>query len=317
MYKGFVGNSSLGWYVEGEEMRKLKKNIFFLTFFFAPFFFYLKLSAVLLIGFSYNRPLQLWAHLESLEEFVSGLTETYIIYKADNDDYEKAYSQLKKRFPSVVFVRQSMQAKNKDFKEKVIFVLQKSLSKYVIFSVDDIFVKESVSLIDCVDAINHTGAYGFYLRLGKNIDFSYIHNKNFKLPPFKQINKNILIWKFKKGSYDWGYPNTVDMALYRKKDVLPIFYILPFNTPNTLESLWVHSKFFNKYGLCFEQSKIINVPLNSVQTDWTNKNMNYLSAEECLAYFNKGLRIDRSCLSSIKNRSVHMSWKPNFLKTKE
>ena len=295
----------------------IQKNKFLLICSFLSFFFYLKLSAVLLIGFSYNRPLQLWAHLESLEEFVSGLSETYIIYKADNDAYEKAYCEVKKRFPTIVFIRQSLEPNNRDFKEKILFILHKSFSKYILFSVDDIFVKESICLADCKNVLKDTAAYGFYLRLGKNIDFCYMYNKYLQQPSFKYINKNILIWQFKNGTYDWAYPNTLDMAMYRKKDILSILYRLHFNTPNTFERAWSRLKPLNKYGLCFQQSKIVNVPLNSVQTDWTNKNMNYLSAEECLIYFNKGLRIDRKFLNSMQSRSVHMSWKPNFLRIKE
>lgn len=296
---------------------RYKKSNFFLTYFFISLLFYFKVSAVLLLGFSYNRPLQLWAHLESLEEFVSGLTEICIIYKADNNDYEEAYAKVKKRFPSVLFIRQSIEPHVKDFKEKILFVLYKSLNKYVLFSVDDIFVKAPLDLTICKNALQDTNAYGFYLRLGKNIDSSYMHKKHYKLPSFKQINKNILMWEFSNSCYDWSYSNTVDMTLYRKEDVLNMILCLTFNTPNIFESKWAKLKPLNKYGLCFEQSKIINVPLNSVQTDWTNKNMNYLSAEKLLIYFNQGLRINRGPLTIIKNRSAHMSWKPNFLKIKK
>ena len=61
-----------------------------LFFFFTCFVF----SSVDLVVFSYDRPLQLFAFLESTNQFVSGLGEISIIYRYSDENYEKAYQKV-------------------------------------------------------------------------------------------------------------------------------------------------------------------------------------------------------------------------------
>ena len=37
------------------------------------------------------------------------------------------------------------------------------------------------------------------------------------------VYDTIFSWQFKSGEKDWHYPNTVDMTLYRKKDLISLF----------------------------------------------------------------------------------------------
>ena len=59
-----------------------------------------------LLIFSYDRPLQLKAYLESLQKYVTGIKGTSVIYRTSSNDFEKAYQKLKTFFPSVFFIKQ-------------------------------------------------------------------------------------------------------------------------------------------------------------------------------------------------------------------
>mgnify|MGYP006298258053 CR=1 FL=1 len=148
-----------------------------------------------LIIFSYNRPLQLYALLESVEKNVVGLSHSFVIYRAD-EPYKDAYNQVKKKFASVEFLAQGSQPKT-DFKPLTLRALEASSSNYVVFAVDDIVVKASIDLNECVRLLEQSRAYGFYLRLGLNLTQCYPYNNRAQaLPPLKKIDeqKKIYSW---------------------------------------------------------------------------------------------------------------------------
>ena len=134
------------------------------------------------------------------------------------------------------------------------------------------------------------------------------------VPPLKNLTNNICVWEFSAGTYDWAYPHTVDMTVYRTKEVLKKIEPLSFSTPNLFEGQWATVAPVRQTGLCFSQSKIINVPLNSVQQDWTNKNMNYADTGWLLELFNKNNKIDRTALKGLSWQSANAEWQPVFCK---
>ena len=68
-----------------------------------------------LIAFSFDRPMQLYALLESLEYYVNGIQNIYVICRASNDRYRSAYEQVAEAFSRVTFVWQGENPKA-DFK---------------------------------------------------------------------------------------------------------------------------------------------------------------------------------------------------------
>ena len=278
-------------------------------------FFIAKIEAAELIGFSYNRPLQLYALLESLQTYVTGLSTTHIIYRADNQDFESGYEQVKKDFPSVNFIRQSILHPRSDFKQHTLSLVYTAKAEYLLFAVDDIIVKDYVDLNLCTDLLEKYDAYAFYLRLGEHIDYCYAVNSYQGVPPLTKYPDHVRSWDFSDGLHDWNYPQTVDMTVYRKSDLIAMLTDLHFNTPNIFEGQWAaHRPALKKKGLCFEAAKIVNLPLNSVQPDWENRNMRFATAEEFLLLFNQGLKIDIQPLFRIDNRSAHMEYQPFYIR---
>lgn len=267
-------------------------------------FFYVNGSCDLIV-FSYNRPMQLLAYLESVEFYIKNLNEIRVIYRVDSE-YKDAYVQLVEKFKNIVFIKQNDVNPKEDFKQLVSAQINNLKSEYLMFAVDDIIVTNFIDLSLCIDALNKYQAYGLYLRLGKNIEHCYTENKYSGVPELKKLDDNILTWRFSSCSGDWGYPNTVDMTIYSKEYVFKTLQQLQFCNPNTLEYQWSLIKPSIEFGLCFEHSKIINIPVNIVQDAWVNWHMHIYSAKKLLEMFINGTRINWKKYYKFENKSPHV-----------
>lgn len=262
--------------------------------------------------FSYNRPLQLYALLESMERHMRGVGTVALLYRTDQE-FAEAYNEIKRQFPCIRYYKQGENPRE-DFRPLLKSILKSLSSPYIMFAVDDQMVKDKVNLCECTQLLESTGAYAFYLRLSPHITFCYSENNQQKLPEFTPVTTDVWQWSFRTGSRDWNYPNSVDMTIYRREDVVPFLGILPYDSPNTLEANWaiVGSMAKRAQGLCFEQSKVVNIPLNLVQNDWKNRTMNAYSPKELLAIFNEGKKINIDDVYQINNVSAHMEFLPSF-----
>lgn len=261
-----------------------------------------------LIIFSYNRPAQLYALLESIEKHLTGISSTTVICRASSDRYRRAYGLVEQKFSTTNFWFQG-QIPSQDFKTLTMKALQENAAKYVCFAVDDIIVKKKADLEYYTNILDHSGAYGFYLRLGKHLNYCYPMSADQALPPLRDLGHELVAFVFSTGTHDWRYPNTVDMTIYRKTDVCPVFQSLNFTNPNELEGKWaaLANKVDDRIGLCCAESVIVNIPLNIVNSSG-NRNMNIMSPETLLDLFEKGYKIDITPLYGIKNRSCHIEF---------
>ena len=268
-----------------------------------------------LVYFSYNRPLQLYALLESTEQYFTNINELHVVYRASSDAYAKAYDELFLRFPQVKPHRQS-DSPEKDFKPLTLASVfsESSRCPYVMFAVDDMIVTDHVDLAVCTKAMDRWKAYGFYLRLGQNITFCYMENRASPLPPGKVVEGGCFLWRFRDATGgDWRYPNTTDMTIYRKKAIAPHLKELDYINPNTFESLWDQRKDLDQYGICFEYSKNINLPMNIVTT-FRNRHAHLYSVKRLLTLFQRGKKIDIRTFHQVRNPSPHVPYKPRFVR---
>lgn len=267
------------------------------------------------IVMSKDRPLQLYALLESIYAYMTGIHQISVIYHVRNEQFSKAYAKVSKAFPQVEFVAQSRSNPRGDFKSIVCRVLHASQVPYVMFAVDDIVVTDTVALFECAKNLQSTGAYGFYLRLGKDITESYSDRCVSGLPGLRNVSDTMYQWTFSASSGEWRYPNSLDMTVFDRTMVLHTFEKLAFCSPNTLEGTWAAMADFSKKGLCFEQSKMINIPLNLVQIDWKNR---YMGASDCganelLLVFERGYKIDIHEMYRLPHCAPHVSHRPLFI----
>lgn len=266
-----------------------------------------------MVIFSFDRPLQLYALLESVEKYMQGLGEVVVIYRASDDQYKAAYAEVGNNFPSVRLVTQGQNPRG-DFKPLTLDAVFNTPSRYIIFAVDDIVMTDDADLSKCIELLERTGAYGFYLRMGENLNYCYSCNQPQRVPDITPVEGDVLSWTFSQGELDWGYPNTVDMTVFRKKDIEPLFRNLDYKAPNTLEGNWsCHAgSTMHRQGLCFKNSKMVNLPLNRVQNEWVNRSMD-ITPLELLKRFEQGFKLDIAPLFQIRNRSAHMEYEPTFI----
>jgi hypothetical protein len=267
-----------------------------------------------LIIFSFDRPMQLYALLESSEHYLTGIENTFVIYRSSNERFAKSYLSVKERFPGITYLKQGANPAV-DFKLLVMQALNGGASSYIIFSVDDIIVKNYADLRLCTAALEQSGAYGFYLRLAPHLDYSYAEHQLQPLPPLKKVHDEILSWVFQEGKFDWHYPNTVDMTIYRKSDVCENFERFFFTNPNSLEGIWASQgyKVMGRKGLCFTQSIVVNIPINLVQDVCQNRCENSWSTEKLLENFEQGQKINFMDLKRMQNKSCHIEYEIQFV----
>ena len=111
-----------------------------------------------LIIFSFDRPLQLYALLESVEKYFSNVGNTQVIYRYSNGEFQHGYEEIQKQFEWVTFTAQSPVTPHQDFKCLTMNALQESPNKHVLFAVDDIIVTDVVDIATCINALENHNA---------------------------------------------------------------------------------------------------------------------------------------------------------------
>ena len=265
------------------------------------------------VVFSYDRPLQLYALLESIEKRAQNYNRIHVIYRSSSAEYEQGYQKVFKRFPTACPLHESEEF-GSDFRTlffQAVFT-PSSPSEYVVFAVDDIILTHSIDFKHATSTLQQTGAYGFYFSNGHNLTFCYMQNHEQPLPPHVSLDHGVYAWQFMHGEADWRYPNTLDMGLYKKSDIEKDLRKLAFHNPTTLESRWAHKSKRKRVGLFYKSSKSVNIPLNIVSPS-TNRHNNLFTPIKLLSLFNQGLKIDIDPLLEMNNTSRHIEYTPQLI----
>ena len=274
------------------------------------------MNCIVLI-FSKDRALQLDATLRSFLFHCNDVSSLQIrvLYTASNAVFEDQYEQLRNEYNHykfIQFIREQI------FSSDVIALL--APFDYVLFLVDDnIFVRD-FNLSEVIQRLEgHPDCLGFSLRLGKNTQYCYTLDKEQRLPEFDNLGNNILEYNWTTSQYDFGYPLELSSSVYRVEDILPFISQLPFRNPNTLEVLMDQYKsMFQKEKpslLCYEQSVTFCVPMNIVQTAWSNRSsvkVQY-SPDNLAKLFDDGVRIDISAFNNFTPNSCHQEVEFQFI----
>ena len=298
----------------GHKKKGARRTI--IIYFFLWIFFISTINAGIdFIIFSFDRPIQLYALLESAAHYLTGMDSTIVIYRTSNEAFFEGYSHVAQAFSSVQFVHQGT-GPQEGFKDQLLNAFHKGTSNYILFAPDDIIVKNYADMTLCTQALEQHDGYGFFLRLGTHLTTCYSSSLKQPLPFLSKLSNGIYSWTFQSSDprLDWGYPNNVDMTIYRKHDIKQFFETASYKSPNTLEGAWalLYATVSHKRGLCFADSIIVNIPINSVQEDWENRHMKSWTTKELLEIFESGEKIDIWPLAGIKNESCHIEYAITF-----
>ena len=257
--------------------------------------------------FSYNRGCQLDLMLRSMKEFFIGLdkVKVNILYRYSSEAFRMGYEKVKKYHPEFNYVLES------DFKKNVIELININ-NFYTVFGVDDNVFKESFN-ISC-DEMAQLGIDRsiscLSLRMHPGITYCYTEDR--PTPPPTFISSKSIMWAWQGLPGDWGYNMSVDWHIFKTEDILDMCLRLPYNNPNSFEGQMAVNHLRMPYMMCFEKSKVFNIPANKVQTLNSNR-YGSISADFLNSKFLDGYGIDLNPIKGFNNISAHQDVPYEFI----
>lgn len=256
------------------------------------------------IVFSRNRAMQLDATLRSFFRHCADPDEVhlFVLFQATDQRHVRQYHELAANFAHCVqfvpetkfrldllrlLMRGSDNGKVRRVECALLDVAPKvrplrrlfsSTDRYshVLFLVDDNIFTRRFSLAAARNALNiRSRALGFSLRLGLNITYSYMQDKEETLPAFEPVADDILLFDWTTSESSFGYPLEVSSSVYRLDQLFPLLVGTRFRKPNSLEDRMAQQAACFRAHLprllCFSQSVTFCNPINMVQTEWVNR----------------------------------------------
>jgi|TARA_Y100000389_G_scaffold203394_1_gene251682 hypothetical protein len=258
------------------------------------------------IIFSKDRAIQLYTLLETYQKFVKNPVDVYIIYNTSSVAHEESYIELSEMINHLPFNISFIKEKN-SFRETLLDVLSQIRTKNLFFLTDDDIFIRNVNLDDLSGINPKIETLSF--RHNPKISYSYTLNANFKPPKFNRYKANASLNEFKwfDSEHEWSDPWSVNGQIYLTAEIVILSKISNYKYPNSYENAL---KFYNflmidRKGLCYDESIIMNIPMNIVQTEYKNLHGS-ISAEILLDNWNKGNKLNVDFLESYKLKSTHL-----------
>jgi hypothetical protein len=265
------------------------------------------------IVFSKDRALQLHALLHSCAELAQHIPALHIIYRASSpahaQSYLEAQEEIVRFLPQVQFTEESQK-----FKPVLLGVLSQIKTRQVFFLVDDIVFIKPIDFDVCV-GINPQQEV-LSLRLSPHLRRSYTAHMSqmpAALRPSAHHTELLRFSWFEQGN-EWSYPWSVDGHILPTAEVKVMTRLGDFNAPNTYEGMLTtfNGLCAERGGLCFEESKILNIPFNRVQTEVHNLSGD-VSPEFLLTQWQQGQMIDTRGWRQHQPRSPHEEHAVSFI----
>jgi len=267
------------------------------------------------VVFSMDRALQLHALLASYEENVRHSAPMHVLYRTTTEAHRKAYEEVFALFQNRLVLTLYRQTPDRPFKDQVLGILATLSSDKVFFLTDDDLFIRSVDLLDFTSFETRTTVAS--LRMGDHLKRCYPVQKSQRLPEFIPCDCSAadkLCWIWASGEHDWNYPLSVNGHLFSAKEMLVLAENTEFHSPNTFEAnIQMFSKFYtHRLGVCYKSSKILNVPINKVQSDNDNVHGS-VHQDFLLDQWNRGLQMDYRALYGLVNESAHQEVPVTFI----
>lgn len=267
------------------------------------------------IVFSFNRPVQLHALLASYFHYAKQAPRLIVQYRATPgtlaDDIYNEVKELFKNHP-VTFVAEST------CRGTLLEILAQLPEQKLFFLVDDDVFIRPVNM-DAFTAINPL-EYIPSLRMGAHLRYSYTMKME-QPPPALQNAPNhpgMLTWNWGDAGNEWAYPFSVEGHLFDTAEIVMMTRATPFKAPNTYEGLLMTFAPLakNRPGLCYPQSKLLNIPCNKVQLENDNHagETHGVSPEEFLARWQSGEQINPTAFETLVPNSTHQEVPFTFIK---
>lgn len=264
------------------------------------------------IVFSKDRALQLYSLLSTYSRLVKNPAPLTVLYSSSTEGHTDAYleaqHELKDRGLDVSFVRQGAK-----FKEDLLAILEAIKVRNLFFLVDDIIFIRPVDL-GFVARLDPQRAI-LSLRHGPHLRRSYTAAVR-QIPPTlvsSPDHPELLQFHWFEQGNEWSDPWSVDGQILSTAEVRVFSRISDYHAPNSYEG---QLKTFNdltlgRIGLCYPQSKILNLPINRVQTEIKNYS-GETTPEFLLERWSEGLMLDTAMFETHVPMSPHENHEVKF-----
>lgn len=218
-----------------------------------------------------------------------------ILYNTSNDEFEKGYTLLKKKYTTVTFLKESKEKDHFGWKEFLSFYNLKKIIKHkklriIKSNFRTLLRKMLYEDFDCTMFLTDDSAFYSSVKLDDNI-FNWI-NKNPQCNSFslrlglginqeedKTEKDGYIIWDYYNAceKKNWSYQFSVDGHIYSNKILRRLSDKIFFTNPSFFESMICNyvreHKLFNQ-GMCFKKSTLLSYPINMVQQVENNESLN-------------------------------------------
>jgi hypothetical protein len=148
------------------------------------------------------------------------------------------------------------------------------------------------------------------LRLYPKIIYCHPMQKYVNVP--QSIDDNLFIWECNGKFGDWGYPMSLDGNIFRKLDIINYIMHSFYNNPNSFEAAMAMYPPFSQKLICYQQSKIFNLPINRVQNTFDNPSGD-VDIFELNNKITNGEYINIDKFRNIENNSCHQEYNIEFI----
>ena len=247
--------------------------------------------------FSKDRACQCDLCLRSLfhNDTINVFDKISVIYAASKPYFVQGYELLQRRWNKMVdFVWQD---EYDSFKDATVATVD-DCHTYMMFMVDDnIMYREFPSypeeyllekniktlLNNLFTKCGYMNLGCFSLRLGRNtiIQDPYLKTQT-EFPKEYSYDDVFMFWNWTQVNpwHNFGYPLSLDATIFQVNTILPILRDIDYNNPNSLEgALQSQRDKLPRYMGCFQQSLVVNTPLNRVQDTCKNREGEYFPAD--------------------------------------
>lgn len=251
-----------------------------------------------LIIFSKNRACQLELLLTSIYKNANDLFDKISILYKSFDDFNEGYKLLinKQNFKDINFY-------SENYFDSDLFNLISNDYDLTTFVVDDAVIYKNINgkkntILNCFT--NNTVC--FSLRLGLNCNYSHPANLNYKIKDYVINDGIVTVDYYLQEIGDFKYPLSTDGHIYKTNFIKGLLQAIPFNNPNTLEAnlqTFVIRNVIPRFIHFFEDSKLVSIPVNLVNTTFNNRNGLFynISAEKLNEKYLNGNIIDFDLLN--------------------
>jgi hypothetical protein len=266
-----------------------------------------------LIIFSKNRACQLDLLLTSIQKFAPNLFDNINVLYTGTDEYLAGYDKLIDLRSNIKFIKET------NFRNDVLMLLDESYT-HTSFLVDDaVFHKQVLATKEDICSKITDDVVCFSLRLGKNCTYSHPANLHYSLKEHENLGDMFKFNFREQQAGDFKYPLSVDGHIFNTKLIKMLTLGIAFNNPNSFESAlqsFIWATLLPNNLVCFNESKIVSIPVNLVNTTFKNRHglEFFISEKELNDKFMSGYVIDLDNLDFNNINGPHKEIKYEFKK---